>query len=629
VPKTVAPYGSWPSPISIEQLADAGDPFFGYAIVDFDEGGVLWLESRPAEGRQVLLLGTPDGARVELTPSRFNARSRVHEYGGGAVWRGGGGATFASSFDDGRVYRLDGGDARPVTPEPPAANALRYADGCVSPDGSVICVRESHGDGVVNELVTFPGNGSSEPRVVKSGRDFYSTPRLGPGGRLAFLAWDDPLLPFLGCELWVDDEKVAGGPGEAIFQPEWGPEGALYWVSDRDGWWNLYRDGEQLTWLEAELGYPNWVFGLRTYDFLSDGRIACTVIDNAIHSFALFDPSNGGLERLDLPFTASMPYLRAHGMRFAILAGSPTEPTGIHVVDAETGTYDTLVRTWDHEVDPRSVSVGRPIHFESAGRTAHAFYYPPTNADFEGPADERPPLRVVIHGGPTSQTKLTFHAACQFLTSRGWGVVDVNYGGSTGFGRKYRELLHEQWGVVDLEDCIAAAQHLADAGEADPKRLSIVGGSAGGYTTLLALATSDVFAAGTSAFGVTELVRFAEITHKFEARYMDWLLGRLPDALDVYRERSPITHADAIRAAVMITQGLDDKVVPPEQAELIVDALRRNGVPHVYVPLEGEGHGFNKRMSLLKVLGTGISFYAQIFGFEPADDVEPVEIVGL
>jgi acetyl esterase/lipase len=626
--KTVAPYGSWPSPISIEKLAGAGDPFFGYCIVDFDGDGVVWLEPRPAEGRQVLLRRRPGGKSVEVAPQGFDARTRVHEYGGGAVWRGGG-TTFASSFSDGRISRLEDGEARPVTPEPPAANALRYADGCVTPDGAVVCVREAHGDDVVNELVSFRGDGSSEPRVVKSGRDFYSTPRLGPDGRLAFLAWDHPLLPFLGCELWVDDERVTGGPDEAIFQPEWGPDGALYWVSDRDGWWNLYRDGRQLTFLEAELGYPQWMFGIRTYDFLADGRIVSTVIDKAMHSFTLIDPSTGELERLDLPFTASMPYVRAHGMSFVVLAGSPTQPPGIHLVDAKTGEHETLVRTWEHEIDERSVSVGRPIEFESAGHTAHAFYYPPANGDFEGPADELPPLRVFIHGGPTSQSNLCLYVGIQYLTSRGWGVVDVNYRGSTGFGRAYRELLHAQWGVVDLEDCIAAARHLAENGEVDSNRLSIAGGSAGGYTTLLALATSDVFAAGTSAFGVVDLVRFAESTHKFESSYMDWLAGSLPGALDVYRERSPITHADAIRAAVLITQGLDDKVVPPEQAEQIVEALRRNGVPHVYLPLEGEGHGFNKRESLLKVLRSDLSFYAQVFGFEPADDVERLEIAGL
>ena len=621
--KTRAPYGSWRSPISVEQLAGAGEPFFGYAIVDFGPEGLLWVEQRNAEGGRAALVR--DG--VELTPKTFNARTRVHEYGGGAVWCGGG-AIFASRFDDGRVYRVENGEVSPVTPEPPEPNALRYADGVVS-DGRVTCVRESHGDSVVNDLVAFPVDGGT-PEVVASGRDFYSSPRWSAdGSRLAYLAWDHPLLPFLGCELWVDGEHVAGGADEAVFQPTWGPDGALYWVSDRDGWWNLYRDGEQLTQLEAELGCPHWIFGLRTYDFLADGRIACTVIDRAVHSYALLDPQSGELEPLDLPFTASMPYVTGHGTRFAILAATPTESGGIHVVDADTSTYETVARTWTHELDPASVSVGRPIEFESNGRRAHAFYYPPANADFEAPDGELPPLRVSIHGGPTAQTMLAFFLPVQFLTSRGWGVVDVNYGGSTGFGRAYRELLHDEWGVVDLEDCIAAARHLAETGEVDPKRMSIAGGSAGGYTTLLALAQSDVFAAGTSAFGVTDLVTFTDVTHKFEERYMDWLLGPLPDALDVYRERSPITHADSIRSPVMITQGLDDKVVPPSRAEQIVEALERNDVPYLYVPLEGEGHGFRRRESLIRVTELGLSFYGQVFGFEPADDVERAELSGL
>ena len=423
--------------------------------------------------------------------------------------------------------------------------------------------------------------------------------------------------------------RSPGGPDESIFQPEWGPDGALYWVSDRDGWWNLYRDGEQLTRLEADLGAAPFVFGLRTYDFLADGRIACTLVERAVHSFCVLDPETAELERLGLPFTASSPYVTAHGTRFAVVAASPTETAAIHIVDAQSGTYETVSRAAHTELNPASISVGRPIEFESNGRTAHAFYYPPANEDFEGPDGARPPLRVLIHGGPTSQARLCLQANVQFLTSQGWGVVDVNYGGSSGFGRAYRELLHEQWGVVDLEDCIAAARHLADAGEVDGGRLSIAGGSAGGYTTLLALACSNVFAAGTSAYGVADLVTFAETTHKFESRYLDWLLGPLPEALDVYRERSPITHADTIRAPVFVAQGLDDKVVPKEQAEQIVEALRHNGVPHVYLPLEGEGHGFRRRESLIRMLSLSTSFYGQIFGFEPAAKVERAKVAGL
>ena len=621
--KQIAPYGAWASPISIEQAASTGDPFFGYTVVDFDDGGLLWLEPRPAQaGRSAIVR---NGS--EVTPEDFDARTRVHEYGGGAVWTGDG-AIFASSFADGRVYRVEDGEPRPVTPDPPHPNAVRYADGFVA-NGQVICVRETHGADIVNELVSFPVDGG-EPEVVHTGRDFYATPRVDPDGRLAYLAWDHPLLPFLGCELWVDEEKVAGGANEAVFQPEWGPDGELHWVSDGgDGWWNLYRDGERLTALQAELGYPFWVFGLRTYDFLESGRIACTLIERGLHSFAVLDPRTGELERLDLPFTASMPYVTARRNRFAILAGAPTEPVGIHVVDSETGTYETVVRQNAPPIEPGSISEGRAVEFESHGRTAHAFFYPPTNAEYEGPEGEKPPLRVIIHGGPTSQAKLAFHLFIQFYTSRGWAVVDVNYRGSTGFGRPYRELLERQWGVVDLEDCIAAARHLAETGEVDAARCSIVGGSAGGYTTLLALALSDVFAAGVSNFGVADLVTFAETTHKFESRYMDWLLGPLPEALDVYRERSPVTHADGIRAPVLIAQGLEDRVVPPAQAEQIVEALARNGVPHLYVPLEGEGHGFRRRESAVRLLSIVVSFFGQVFGFEPADRVARVEIKGL
>jgi dienelactone hydrolase len=624
VAKQIAPYGAWASPITIEDAASAGDPFFGYTILDFDDGGLLWLEPRPAQAGRAALVRNGE----EVVPADFDARTRVHEYGGGAVWTGGG-VIFASSYADGRVYRVEDATPRPVTPEPPQPNALRYADGCVS-DSRVICVRESHGAGEpVNELVSFPVDGG-EVTPLHTGRDFYAAPRAGPDGRLAYLAWDHPLLPFLGCELWVDGEKIAGGADEAVFQPEWGPDGALYWVSDAGGgWWNLYRDGERLTALEVELGYPLWVFGLRTYDFLENGRIACTLIERALHTFAVLEPQTGELERLDLPFTASMPYVTARRNRFAIVAGAPTEPVGIHIVDAQTGAYETVARQNVPHIEPASISEGRAIEFESHGRTGHAFFYPPTNADYAAPEGEKPPLRVVIHGGPTSQAKLAFHLFVQFYTSRGWAVADVNYGGSTGFGRAYRELLHRQWGVVDLEDCVAAARHLAEIGEVDAERCSIVGGSAGGYTTLLALELSDVFAAGVSSFGVTDLVTFAGSTHKFESRYMDWLLGPLPEALDVYRERSPVTHADRIDAPVLIAQGLEDRVVPPAQAEAIVEALERNDVPHLYVPLEGEGHGFRRKESAVRLVSIALSFFGQVFGFEPADRVERVEIKGL
>jgi dipeptidyl aminopeptidase/acylaminoacyl peptidase len=631
VSKTIAPYGSWASPISIEEKAGSGEAWFGYSVVDLDERGVLWIEQRAAEGGRAALMREGVG---EVVPG-FDARTRVHEYGGGAVWQHGD-SVFLSSFADSRVYRVDaGGGPYAVTPEPSEPHALRYADGDVTPDGvTVICVRETHGDSVVNELVAFPADGSAEPRPIATGRDFYASPRISPDGtRLAWLAWDHPLLPFLGCELWTSDvdgadvRRLTGGPDEAVFQPEWGPDGRLHWVSDRDGWWNLYRDDEQLTTLEAELGTPSWSFNMRTYGFLDDGRVACTVIDQGVHSFAILEPESRELTRLALPFTASVPYLSAHGNRFAVFAGTPTAAPVIARVDADTGAIEEVATTWSGELEEGSISVGRPIEFQSTGgRRAHAFYYPPANADFEAPEGELPPLRVLIHGGPTSQGRLGFDPTIQFLTTRGWAVVDVDYGGSTGYGREYRMLLHREWGVVDVDDCIAAAQHLGEIGEVDAKRMSIAGGSAGGYTTLLALALSDVFAAGTSAFGVTDLVSFATVTHKFEAHYLDWLLGPLPEALDVYRERSPVTHADEIRAAVLITQGLDDKVVPPSQAEQIVAALERNGVPHEYIPLEGEGHGFRRRESLLLTLGASVAFYGQVFGFQPADDVEPVRL---
>ena len=642
---TVAPYGSWASPITVDLVASEGGVFFGF--LDVSEDGVYWTESRPQEkGRSALVFCPHGGEPVDVVPPDFNVRSRVHEYGGGAWWHDGG-VVYCSSFEDSRLYRIErpGAEPQPITPEPPEEHALRYADGRVFADGRlIVCVRESHGEGEpVNQLVVLPTDGSSEPRVISTGRDFYAAPRPSPDGtRLAWMAWDHPHMPFEGTDLCVGDlaadgsvsnsRRVAGSEQESIFQPEWGPEGDLYFVSDRTGWSNLYveRGGEvhALTNEEAELGYPQWVFDLTRYALLPDGRIACVFTREAIDGLELLDPRSGELERVDLPYTnfysAS---LRSHGSRLVFPASSPTALSEIVTLDVDSGAREVIRRSTELELDGRYLAVAEPIEFESAdGLTSHGFYYPPTNPEFDGPADELPPLVVSVHGGPTAHVSNALDLGVQLFTSRGIAVVDLNYGGSTGYGRAYRDRLHGRWGEVDVEDSAASARFLSERGDVDPARVEITGGSAGGYTTLLALAIRDEFQSGTSFFGVADLVTFHEDTHKFESHYDEYLVGPWPDAIDLYRERSPVSHAESISVPLLLLQGLDDKVVPPAQSEVIVEALEARGIPHAYIAFEGEGHGFRKAENVKRALEAHLSFLAQVYGFELADEIEPIEI---
>jgi dipeptidyl aminopeptidase/acylaminoacyl peptidase len=642
---TVAPYGSWTSPISVDLLVGATVTL---SYPDVSTGGVYWLEGRPHEAGRVALVFRPDGGEAtDVVPEGFNVRTRVHEYGGGAWWRHGD-VVFASSFDDGRIYRFDapGAEPRPVTPEPPEPSSLRYADGVVTPDGSVVvCVRERHEGGeVLNELVTFPADGSGEPRLLASGHDFYASPRLDPSGRrLAWITWDHPRMPFDGTELHVatftpdstlaDERMVVGGETESVVDLQWSPEGDLFFVSDRTGWWNLYSlRGDHMRPVvptEGEFAEPWWVFARERYSFLPDGRIACVVTRAATDSLELLDPATGRLEPVDLPYTV-YGGLRAQGDRLVSVAASPTSSAAVVAYDVASGDLTRIAQSSSAEVDEAYVSRARAIEFASlGGATGHAFFYAPSNPDFEAPPGERPPLVVSVHGGPTAHTDDALDLEIQYFTSRGIAYVDVNYGGSTGYGRAYRERLLGQWGIVDLEDSIAAARYLADQGEVDGARMLIEGGSAGGYTTLLALAVRDAFAAGISYFGVADLELLFTDTHKFELHYDHSLVGPYPEAKDVWRERSPINHAEDISVPLLVHQGLDDKVVPPSQAEAIVAALERRGVPFAYLAYEGEGHGFRRADSRRRALEADLAFMGQVFGFSPADELAPLEIENL
>jgi dipeptidyl aminopeptidase/acylaminoacyl peptidase len=641
---TIAPYGTWASPVTADLVARAGTRLTAALLVD---GTAWWLEGRPAEsGRVVLMKAVPGDEPVDVTPADFNVRTMVHEYGGGAYVVHDG-TVFCSRFDDQRLYRIDPG-AAPVAITPARDGTThRYADGRVTGDGGLwIGVRERHegsgnADEVINELVTVPTDGSAEPRIVAGGRDFYSSPRISPDGRrLSFLAWDLPWMPWDGCELFVaelgrdgtlgDPVRVAGRDGEeSIWQPDWSPSGDLVFASDRSGWWNLERlHGENRLVIheaEAEFGYPAWVFGLQSYSFLGDGRIVCCYESDGRTVFATLEPESGKLESLDVEHDALWggPFLSAEGSAVLAIAGSATIPTQVVLLDVADGSTTVLRPSAQVPVDKTYFSVPHAIEFPTEnGLTAHALVYPPTSPDFGAPDGEAPPLVVMSHGGPTGSASAIFDLTTQFWTSRGFAVVDVNYGGSTGYGRAYRQRLNGEWGVVDLQDCVNAAQYLVERGEADGERLLIRGGSAGGYTTICALTFTDEFAAGATYFGIADLEAFASgDTHKFELQYEHTLVGPYPEAVELYRERSPINSVERIATPMLVLQGTDDEVVPPSQAELIVAALRERKIPHAYLLFEGEGHGFRRAESVVAALEAELSFYAQILGFEAGGEL--------
>jgi dipeptidyl aminopeptidase/acylaminoacyl peptidase len=642
----IAPYGSWKSPITSDLIVTAT---VGLGQIALDGEDTYWVELRPSEGgRNCIVRRTPDGRISDVTPQGFNARTRVHEYGGGdfAVRAG---TVYFSNFADQRAYSQTQGSApRPITPD----EKLRYSDFFID-DGRarLYAVREDHrteGREAVNTIVSLglEGEGNEDGgRVLVSGNDFYSSPRLSPdGSRLAWLTWNHPNMPWDGCELWVGElgeggtlnnpRRVAGGEEESIFQPEWSPSGALYFASDRSNWWNIYRlneDGsaEAMCEMEAEFGMPQWVFGMSTYAFASGEQIVCAYNVRGDWSLATLDTSSKRLEKIELPYT-EIGGVRAAARRAVFRAASPTERLAVVELDLRTREAAVLRRSSDEAVDPAYISVPRAVEFPTEqGRTAHAFFYAPRNKDFAAPEGERPPLVVMCHGGPTAATSSRLKLDVQYWTSRGVAVLDVNYGGSTGYGREYRRRLNGEWGVVDVDDCVNGAKYMAERGEADAARCVITGGSAGGFTTLNALTFRDTFRAGASHFGISDLTVFVGDTHKFESRYLDRLVGPYPERADLYFERSSINFTERLSCPVIFFQGLEDKIVPPNQAELMVEALRRKRLPVAYVAFEGEQHGFRKAENIKRALDGELYFYSRVFGFPLADAVEPVEIENL
>ena len=642
MPKSrIAPYGSWKSPITSDLIVSGS---VGLSQPLIDGGDIYWIEMRPTEGgRGVIVKLDPEGAINDVTPLPFNARTRVHEYGGGDyVVRSG--SVYFSNFSDQRLYLLS--DPQPAQPITPIAD-MRYADAIIDENRKrLVCVREDHtvaGREAVNTLVTLKVHGDdSAGQVLVSGNDFYASPRLSPdGSELAWLTWNHPNMPWDGTELWrgkfgedgllETSQKVAGGSDESIFQPEWSPEGVLYFVSDRSGWWNVYRMNqagviESLHEMETEFGMPQWGFGMSSYAFESSQRIVCTYIEKGISHLALIDTRTKQFEVIESSYT-DIRYVRACNGQVVMRAASPTEPASIVKVDLETRSFESLRCSHKTEIDPDYISVPRAVEFPTEeGLTAHGFFYPPKNADYRAADGERPPLLVESHGGPTAAATTAFSLSIQYWTSRGIAVLDVNYGGSSGFGRAYRERLKDKWGIVDVDDCANGAGYLVDQGEVDGNRLMITGGSAGGYTTLCALTFRRTFNAGASHYGVSDAEALAKETHKFESRYLDGLMGPYPERKDLYYERSPINFTDRLSCPVIFFQGLDDKVVPPNQAQTMVDALRGKGIPVAYLPFEGEQHGFRQAKNIKRALDGELYFYSRVLGFEIAETLEPVNI---
>ncbi|HEV7897734.1 MAG TPA: prolyl oligopeptidase family serine peptidase [Planosporangium sp.] len=646
------PYGEWPSPISAADVAHSGMTI-GFVASIGDE--VWWDETRPQEfGRTVVVRRRGDGTVADALPQPWHARTRTQEYGGKAwlpvpAGDGRGPSLVFAHWDDQRLYLLEDGcdQPRPLTPEPAEPAALRYADPVLVGDGAeVLCVREAHHDGrVTRHIVAVPLNGSAATdggRVrevagggdyAAGGSDFVAHPRISPDGRrIAWIAWDHPRMPWDGTELRVarleggvatSVRRLLGGPEESVLQPEWVDDATLYAVSDRSGWWNLYRvpveagEAAPLCPRDEEFAFPMWLLGRISYAVLGDGRLA-VLHGTGTYALDILDPAIGKLGDLDLPFTVWSSTLAVAGSAVIGLAGSGQEARTLVRVEPDAGTVERLRPSLDRIPDPAYLPQVRSEALPGPhGRVVHAHISPPRNPQARAPEGEKPPYVVFVHGGPTGQSFPLLDLAIAYFTSRGIGVIDVDYGGSSGYGRAYRQMLAGQWGIVDVEDCVAAARALVDRGDADSARLAIRGGSAGGWTTLAALTSTDFFAAGVSAFGVADLLRFAADTHDFESRYLDGLVGALPQARDLYVERSPLSHVDGLSCPVLLLQGSDDRVVPPSQSLMFRDGLAAKGIPHAYVEFEGEQHGFRMESSIIAAHEAELSFYGQVLGFEP------------
>ena len=647
---TVAPYGSWKSPIAAEMLIGGGKRRLNEIKVD--GGDIYWLDGRPSEGGRIVIMRlTAKGEMRDLTPAAFNARNAVHEYGGGsyAVRNR---TVYFTNWSDQRIYvQDDGGDPRPLTAEPDIPRGSRYADLTLTADGKfLLCIRETHtddGNEATNEIVAID-TASGEARIVASRRDFYCAPRAAANHNgIVWTEWDHPNMPWDGNDLIsgsfdsVDatvgtKAKLAGRQDESIVQPSWSKDGTLHFVTDRTGWWNIHawRDGEAINLLEekSDHGRPDWQFAFTSYAHLPNGDIAIGKGGATSGSFTVVD-SQGATRSYEIPYSEVSFVTADHtGIRLLFVGASPTREPAIVSFDIASESCETIYSPSNVNLDPGYLSSPRHIIFPTTDDgEAHAYYYEPTNRDFIAPDGELPPLVVICHGGPTSASGTGLDLSTHYWTSRGFAVVDVNYRGSSGYGKAFRDALKGKWGIYDTDDCIAAAQYLIDQNLADKDRVIIRGGSAGGYTTINALTFHDFFAAGAALYGIADLMVFIGDTHKFESRYLESLVGPYPKESQRYHDRSAINFMDQLATPMIILQGLEDEIVPPSQAEIMVEALNSKGLPYAYIGFPGEQHGFRQAANIIRAQEAELYFYGKVLGFEPADEIgeEVVEVRNL
>lgn len=648
---STAPYGTWRSPIATDDLLKGA---LGLAFPSIVDGNIFWMEARPAEaGRTVIVRRDRCGVISDCLPPPFSARSRVHEYGG-ICYAIGGGKLYFVNFSDQRIYAVDldvdlnPSDAAPLAVTP--ADGRRYADLVIDLNRNrLLAVAEEEQPGgeprnfiIAVSLSDAPGEAGAIELV--SGHDFFAAPRLSPDGQtLVWLSWDHPAMPWDGTTLWRADldgsgmpsapTAIAGSGKESIFQPEFTRDGSLIAISDRSGWWNLERIApgprRRLLAQAADFGLPLWQFGMRTYTESHDGRLACTWQAPEGDRLGLLDPDSGAMEERHVPWT-QLSSIVSDDHHLVFIGAGPDRFAELVRFEVDSGRFDIIRRSSEIDLTTADIAVPEALHYPSSdGDTAHAYYYPPNHRACDAAPDEKPPLLVMSHGGPTAATAPVLSLKVQFWTSRGFAVLDVNYRGSTGYGRAYRDKLKGGWGIVDVEDCVAGARFLVERGDVDPERLAIRGSSAGGFTTLAALTFHDLFSAGASLYGIGDLEALARDTHKFESRYLDSLVGPYPEAMAVYRARSPIHHVEQLACPVIFLQGLEDRIVPPAQAEAMVAALEAKGLPVAYVAFEGEQHGFRKAANIRRALEAELDFYGRVFGFTPADAIEPVPIRNL
>ena len=637
-------FGSWSSPISSDLIVNET---VSLGQLSLDGEDIYWIEGRPSDGgRQVLVKRTPDGNTRDITPSPYSCRSLVHEYGGSAYLIADEFVYF-SNYHDQRIYMQKPSEApTPITP----SGDFRYADGVYDHKRNrIIYILEDHSDSnrhPVNSLVSIDAEGIGDVQYLVTGNDFYSCPRINPEAtQLTWITWNHPDMPWDSTELWVADltndgllensHMVFGGETNSILEPSWSPDGVLHFVSDTTGWWNLYKlqfgKVTPLWPLDGEFTRPPWSLGMSTYGYLSNDVLITAFNQNGIWKLAKLDTRHKTSENYVIPYTEfGRGDVRVRSDLLVFQAASTEEPMSILSMDPTGNNLTKIKSSNPNTIDPGYVSVPEAITYETAdGFDTHAFFYRPTNPRYLGLPDEKPPLLVKSHGGPTGATSTALDLSIQFWTSRGFSVLDVNYGGSTGYGREYRERLRGNWGIRDVNDCAGGALYLVKTGVVDGNRMAIQGGSAGGYTTLACLTFTDVFQIGASYYGVSDLETLATDTHKFESRYLDGLIGPYPEPRDLYLKRSPINYIDQLSCSMILFQGQEDKIVPPDQAENMFTAVKSKGFPSAYINFKNEQHGFRQASNIKKAIEAQYYFFSRVFGFELNESVNPIEIANL